>query len=136
MIPSKEAVLTQTLVLLPPPKFLGEILNVLIQQFELFWVLILNPRSHTHAMLFIVTFYLLFGWVTTNFESLARRQFHSPDANYWVFIIFSCEGQWKSSNNGFFKTWDGLHLDAQIQRLTYRQTEKTQKSKNLTNQHK
>ena len=88
----------------------------------------MNTRSHTHAILFIVTSYLLFGWVTTNFESLARRQVHSPDANHWVFIIFSLKGQWKSSND-FFKTCDGLHLEAQIQRLTYRQTDRHKKLK-------
>ena len=66
--------------------------------------------------------------MTTNFESLARTQFHSPDANQWVFIIFSFEDQWKSSND-FFKTCDGLQLGAQIQRLTYRQTDRRKKLK-------
>ena len=57
-------------------------------------------------------------------------------ANHWIFITFSFEGQWKSPNNDSFKTWDGLHIDTQIQRLEYRQTDGQKKSKNLTNQHK
>ena len=52
MIAAEEAVLTQTLALLPPPKNLEEFRNVLIQQFELFKVLVQNRRSHIHADLF------------------------------------------------------------------------------------
>ena len=37
-----------------------EFLIVLIKQFELFWVLALNKRSHIHADLFNIL-YLLFG---------------------------------------------------------------------------
>ena len=129
MIPSKEAVLTRTFALLPPPLTFGRNPKRFDTALWTFLSSSSNPTSHTHAMLFIVTFYLLFGWVTTNFESLARRQVHSPDANHWVFIIFSFEGQWKSSNNDFFKTWDGLHLEAQMQRLTYRQTDRHKKVK-------
>ena len=100
MILSKEAVLTQA-ALLSPSLILGEFLNVLIQQYELFWtVVVLNQRSlihiaytYTYTYAYstysysLVTFYLLFAWVTTNFESLARRQLYSPDANHWVFFI-------------------------------------------------
>ena len=64
---AEEVVLTQTLTLLPSPaptpspplphppplpRLLGEFLNVLIDQFELFKVLVLNRRSHIHADLF------------------------------------------------------------------------------------
>ena len=56
---AEEVVLTQTLTLLPslapaplPPRLLEEFLNVLIDQFELFKVLVLNRRSHIHADLF------------------------------------------------------------------------------------
>ena len=52
-----EAVFTQTLGLLQPTLypfllFLKKILNVLVQQFKLFLVLALNPRSHMHAEIF------------------------------------------------------------------------------------
>ena len=50
--------------------------------------------------------------------------------------FFSFQGQWKSHYNDFFKTWVGLDIDAQIQRLTYRQTGEHKKSENLTDQPK
>ena len=40
--------------------FLEEFLNVLIQQFELFWVLALNPRSHIRADLFNSYFFICY----------------------------------------------------------------------------
>ena len=44
-----------------------EFLNVLIQQFEFFWVLALNRKSHVHADLFNSYFYLLFRRPMNNF---------------------------------------------------------------------
>ena len=77
----------------------------------------------------LVVSYFLFGWVTTNSESLPRIQLHWPDANHSVFIIFSFEGHMKSGNNDFFKTWDTLYIDAQTQRLTYRKKIKKNRKK-------
>ena len=55
--PSRLLLLLQRLFLTQPchdrylPLFLEESINLFIQQFELFWVLALNPRSPIHACL-------------------------------------------------------------------------------------
>ena len=129
MIVSEEAVLTQTLALLPLPRIFRRIL--------MFWYSSLNffefyfwTQYHIYMLCYLlVIFCLLFAWVTTNSESLAGRQLHWLYANHFFFIIFSFEGQWKSRNNDLFKAWDGLHIDAQTQRLTYRQTDGHKKVK-------
>ena len=58
-----------------------------------------------------VIFYLLFGRPMTNFGSLSRRQPHSPNVNYCIFIIFCFRGHWQPHNNQFLKTWDEFPRD-------------------------
>ena len=95
-----------------------------------FWVRVLNQRPRMYMLCYDIQylfFHLLFGWIMTNVAPLARAQLHSPDFNHYVFIIILSKGQWLSHNYESFKTWDGLHTDAQIQRLTYRQTDRHKK---------
>ena len=95
-----------------------------------FWVRVLNLRPRMYMLCYDIQylfFHLLFGWTMTNVAPLARAQLHSPDFNHYVFIIILSKGQWLSHNYESFKTWDGLHTDAQIQRLTYRQTDRHKK---------
>ena len=108
---------------------MGEFLNVLVQQFEIFWVLGLKPRSHIHAI-------LLNSWFFICYLADSRLILHHQQGDRFTHLIlipafyfFASEGQWKSRNNDFFKTWDRLHTDAQIEKLTYRKTDGHKKVK-------
>ena len=84
-----------------------EFLNVLIEQFEFFFfllVLTLNRRSHIHADLFNSYFLSAIGCPMTNFRSLSRGQPQSPNVKHYVFIIFCFRGHWEPHNNEFLKT--------------------------------
>ena len=96
-----------------------EFLNVLIQQFECFWVLALNRRSHIHADLFNSYFFICY--LAAPWPILSHYQEDSLNHPMLItafFIIFCLRGHWQPYNNKLLKTWDGLQWDSQTHRVT------------------
>ena len=89
-----------------------EFLNVLIQQFEFFWVLALNRKSHIHADLFNSYFYLLFCRPMNNFghyqeDSVSHSMLITTFLSFFVSEVT--------------ETWDGFHTSAEWLRHIIRQ---------------
>ena len=122
--PSRQWLLLKKLFWLKPwhyyhlVRHLEEFLIVLRHQWDIFWVLALNIRSHIYADHSIVLFYLLFHLTKTNFGSLSRGQPQSFDVNHCVFITFWLRSQWELYKYELLKTWNGLQIDLQKHRLT------------------
>ena len=68
--------------------FSEELLNVLKEQFELFWYLGHNPRSHIHPVLFN-TYFLSAIWLPHNqFRVITKGTASLTNVNHCIFIIF------------------------------------------------
>ena len=116
---TEEALLTQTLALLPPLLIFGRTPKCFDTAVWLFFEFQPWTENHIYMLTYsTVIFYLLFGCPKTNFGSLSRRQPQSPDVNDCIFIIFWLKGHWEPRNNEFVKTRDRLQTDPQTHRLT------------------